>query len=221
MDGIAAPPANRGGGEGSSPLLDLAGFNGRLERLLALARAHQNAADREAAQLRRGLVKLGAVQAAARWLDQPLQLGRDVFARGRAELIGTATLHQVDVIEFLWASLMLFDDDLPSPDTTASYRPVWLDLRSIPHARGRILRRMADHQNPCPLDQLLPDLPGSGAALESGLRGRLRWTSTFVAGLELAKQGEVVLKQDQTFSPIQVSGAVEDKVMVLGYNGPP
>ena len=41
MDGIVAAPAAEGAGEGSSPLLDLAGFSGRLERLLALARARQ------------------------------------------------------------------------------------------------------------------------------------------------------------------------------------
>jgi len=38
VDGITTEPA-AGDGGGSSPLLDLAGFSGRLERLLALARA--------------------------------------------------------------------------------------------------------------------------------------------------------------------------------------
>ncbi len=203
---MTAEPAG-GGGEGSSPLLDLTGFSGRLERLLALARARrielarialpalvdqliaalrqasgrtplalqadwvvmaawlvqlrsrllrpanaagQDAANRDAAQLRRGLARLGAVQAAACWLDEQPQLGRDVFPRGQPELVGTgtATRHQVDVIEFLWASLALFDDDLPGPDTMARYRPLWLDLHTIPDARDRILRRMAGHQTP-------------------------------------------------------------------------
>ena len=264
MDGIAAPPAAEGNGEGASPLLDLAGFHGRLERLLALARARQidlarivlpalvdqlvaalrdaggctplgrqadwvvmaawllqlrsrlllpaegpasDTANREAAQLRRGLARLDAVQAAARWLDGQPRLGRDVFARGRPELmgIGTATLHQVDVIEFLWASLALLDDDLPGADTAPRYRPAWLDLHAVPDARDRILRRMADGPDPCRLDQLLPDASASGAAPESALRGRSRWTSTFVASLELAKQGHVVLEQEEEFSPIQVS----------------
>lgn len=126
MDGTAALPAD-GGGEETSPWLDLAGFHGRLEQLLALARARRidlagialpalvdqliaalrdaggrtplglqadwvvmaawlvqlrsrlllpaeakasDAAAREAAQLRRGLARLDAVQAAARWLDR-------------------------------------------------------------------------------------------------------------------------------------------------------
>ncbi len=262
MDGITTEPA-AGDGGGSSPLLDLAGFSGRLERLLALARAQQidlarialpqlvdqliaalreasgrtplalqadwlvmaawlvqlrsrlllpantaaqDAAGREAAQLRRNLVKLGAVRAAARWLDARPQLGRDVFARGQPELIGvgTATLHQVDVIEFLWAALALFDDDLPGPDTMASYRPLRLDLHAISDARDRIRRRMAGRQASRPLDQLLPDVPEPGAPPESKLRGRSRWTSTFAAALELAKQGEVALEQENGFAPIFV-----------------
>ena len=160
MDGTAAPPAAGPDGEGASPWLDLGGFHGRLERLLALARtrrvdlarvalpalvdqlvaalreaggqtplalradwvvmaawlvqlrsrlllpadaATQDAAAAEAARLRRGLARLDAVQAAARWLDAQPRLGRDVFARGRPELmgVGTTTLHQVDVVEFL------------------------------------------------------------------------------------------------------------------------
>ena len=263
MDATAAPPAAGQGGEGASPWLDLAGFHGRLEQLLALARSHQidlarvslpdlldqltaalqdaggrtplglraewvviaawllqlrsrlllpaeaaaqQAADRDAAQLRRGLARLDAVQAAARWLDAQPRLGRGVFPRGRPELtgIGTATLHQADVVEFLWASLTLLDDDLPLPGTAASYRPAWLDLHAISDARSRILQRMADHQTARQFDQLLPDLPGPDAAPESGLRGRSRWTSTFTASLELAKQGDVALTQEEAFSPIQV-----------------
>ena len=266
MDGTAAATADEDGGEeeGASPWLDLAGFHGRLERLLALARARridlarialpalvdqliaalrdaggrtplglqadwvvmaawlvqlrsrlllpadaaaQDAATREAAQLRRGLARLDAVQAAARWLDERPRLGRDVFPRGRPELvgIGTTTLHQVDVVEFLWASLALLDDDLPPPGTAASYyRPAWLDLHAIPDARERILRQLAGRTDPCRLDQLLPDAPGPGTPHEVGLRGRSCWTSTFVASLELAKQGDVALEQEEAFSPIQV-----------------
>ena len=270
MDGIAAPPAAGPNGEGLSPRLDLAGFHGRLERLLAMARAQQidlarislsdlldqlvaalleargrtplglqadwvvmaawvvqlrsrlllpaeaaasDAANRDAAQLRRGLARLDAVQAAARWLDEQPRLGRDVFPRGRPELmgIGTATLHQVDVVEFLWASLALLDDDLPPPDTAPRYRPAWLDLHSIPDARERILRHMAGRPDPCRLDQLLSDAAGPGAAPESALRGRSRWTSTFVASLELAKQGEVVLTQGGSFAPISIQAGRADR----------
>ena len=149
------------------------------------------------------------MQAAARWLDERPRLGRDVFPRGRPELmgIGTATLHQVDVVEFLWASLALLDDDLTPPGTAQSCRPAWRDLHAVADARDRILRRMAGQTSPCPLDQLLPDAPGPDTPHEVGLRGRSGWTSTFVASLEPAKQGDVMLEQDEAFSPIQVGNA--------------
>ena len=270
MDGIVAEPAMDRGGEGRSPLLDLGGFTGRLERLLALARAQQidlaalslpdliaqltlalqeasgrtplgqqsdwvvmaawlmllrsrlllptdaatqDAAGDDAAQLRQGLIKLGEGQAAARWLEARPQLGRDVFPRGQPELVGieSTTAHQVDVIEFLWASLALFDDDLPGPETVASYRPVWLDLHAIADARKHILRQLADDPAARPLDLLLPVLPGLDAVPENALRGRSRWTSTFVASLELAKQGDVLIDQEAPFSPIYVSPLLASK----------
>lgn len=270
MDGIAAEPVAGPGGEDASPWLDLAGFGGRLERLLALARARridlarialpaladqliaalrdagnrtplalradwvvmaaslvqlrsrlllpadaatQEAAAAEAAQLRRGLARLDAVQAAARWLDKQPRLGRDVFARGRPELtgIGTATLHQVDVTEFLWASLALLDDDLSPPDTVPRYRPAWLDLHAVPDARHRILRHMAGRTGLCRLDQMLPEPPEPDAP-ENAWQRRSRWTSTFTASLELAKQGEVVLTQEEAFAPISVQPGHADEM---------
>ncbi len=89
------------------------------------------------------------------------RLGRDVFARGQPELLGveTATAHEADVIEFLWASLALFDDDLPAGDMAPSYRPVWLDLHSIAGRARPHPATLADHQGPRPLDQLLPEPP--------------------------------------------------------------
>jgi len=170
----------------------------------------QRKADAEADRLRQGLVGLGQMQALARWLDRRPQLGRDVFARGQPELVGleTATAHEVDAIEFLWASLALFDDDLPAGDMAASYRPVWLDLHSIPDARDRILRLLADAPDGRKLDGLLPeplDADAAAAAAQTVLRARSRWTSTFVAGLELAKQGDIALEQEEAFSSIHVS----------------
>ena len=280
MDGTAAASAAEadGEGEGASPWLDLAGFHGRLARLLALARARRidlarialpvlvdqlvaalreaggrtplalqadwvvmaawlvqlrarlllpadaearDAAAAEAAQLRRGLARLDAVQEAARWLDARPRLGRDVFARGRPELmgIGTATLHQVDVVEFLWASLALFDDDLPPPDTAPRYRPAWLDLHAVPDARDRILQHMAGHTDTCRLDQLLPEASAPGAAPRNVLRGRSGWTSTFVASLELAKQGDVALTQEEVFGPISVQAGHAGRTQAMASAG--
>ena len=80
-------------------------------------------------------------------------------------------------------------------------------------ARARILRRLAEATEGQTLDQLLPEANDPEAEdageiqsqRQTNLRRRSAWTSTFIAGLELAKQGDVALGQDAIFSPIHVS----------------
>jgi segregation and condensation protein A len=113
----------------------------------------------------------------------------------------------IDVIEFLWASLALFEDEAPL-DTATAYRPVPLALHTVAQARERILRRLNDTPDGAPLDQLLPeDSPDTGDVPRRALRRRSGWAATFVAGLELAKQGDVVLGQGGDFEPIHVAPA--------------
>ena len=265
MDGHAAVPAEglTQAGEGLTPQLELDGFSGPLDRLLALARDHaidlsrlslpafadqlvaalerevplgqkadwlvmaawlvqlrsrlllpveapaQRAAQAEACQLRDRLLQLQQVQALAAWLKARPQLGRDVFVRGQPKIMGAFSVeHEIDVIEFLWAAMELFDDDLPEPDTAIRYRPQWLDLHSIPAARLRILRLLGECPDGCPLDQMLPEQVGDAEGkMETVSKRRSAWTSTFVAGLELAKQGHIALDQTKAFSLIYVSRA--------------
>jgi hypothetical protein len=59
-----------------------------------------------------------------------------------------------------------------------------------------------------PLKRLLPDPPESeGKEVWAKIRRRSGWASTFIAGLELAKQGEVVLGQGGDFAAIPVAPA--------------
>ena len=266
MDGHAAVPAEEltREGAGYTLRLELEGYSGPLDRLLALARDHvidlsrvslaafadqlvmalerevplgqkadwvvmaawllqlrsrlllpaeasaQKAAQAEAGQLRTRLLQLQQVQALAAWLDARPQLGRDVFARGQPEIMGAALSveHEIDVIEFLWAAMALFDDDLPDPDTAERYGPRWLDLHSVPDARLRVLRLLGESPDGRPLAQLLPErATDTDSKPETVLKQRSAWTSTFVAGLELAKQGNVMLDQTEAFSSIYVSSA--------------
>ncbi len=163
----------------------------------------QAAAEAEMDQLRGRLVALEEIQVFAAWLERRPRLGRDVFARGRPEFVGTTigAAPEIDVIAFLWASLALFDDDAP-PDTASVYRPMWLDLCSVQEARARILDLLADGQ---PLGRFLP--PGLTAA-DTEVRRRSAWTSLFTASLELAKQGEIAVAQEAAFTPIQLRPAV-------------
>jgi chromatin segregation and condensation protein Rec8/ScpA/Scc1 (kleisin family) len=55
------------------------------------------------------------------------------------------------------------------------------------------------------LDQLLPAPPDeSEGEARQALRWRSAWASTFSASLELAKQGEVGLTQEDRFQPIHI-----------------
>jgi segregation and condensation protein A len=181
----------------------------RTRLLLPADAPGQQAAAAEADQLRGRLVALEAMQALAIWLEQRPQLGHDVFARGRPEVFGVSVEAgpAIDVTEFLWASLALFDDAEP-PEITTIYRPAPLQLHTVAAARARILQRLQEQPDGLALDRLLPDQPSE--ASEPLHRVRLRrsgWAATFVAGLELAKQGEVVLGQGGDFEPIHVAPA--------------
>jgi segregation and condensation protein A len=181
----------------------------RARLLLPADAPGQPEAAAEADQLRGRLVALEAVQALAFWLEQRPQLGHDLFARGRPEMFGVSVEvgPAIDMTEFLWASLALFDDEAP-PDTAMAYRPAPLRLHTVAEARARILRRLEEQPEGVALDQLLPD-----EALDVGepsRRARLQRSglaATLVAGLELAKQGEVVLGQGGDFQPIHVAPA--------------
>jgi hypothetical protein len=144
-----------------------------------------------------------AMQALAGWQEQRPQLGHDVFARGRPELFGVSAEAgpAIDMIEFLWASLALFDDEEP-PDTAMVHRPAPLRLHIVAQARDRILQRLKDAPGGTALPQLLPDEAlDDGMAPDRALQRRSGWLATFVAGLELAKQGDVVMAQEGELRP--------------------
>jgi segregation and condensation protein A len=168
----------------------------------------QHDATTEADQLRGRLIELQAMQALAGWLDCRPQLGRDVFARGKPEVFGVSVelTPDLDIIEFLWASLALFDDGEPAADTDAVYRPPRLALYRLAEARARILRLLAAAAGEVAFEQLLPAAPQPADAEPlRTLRRRSAWSSTFAASLELAKQGEVVVAQEGAFQPIHLS----------------
>jgi segregation and condensation protein A len=179
-------------------------------RLLLPAAEAQQAAEAETEQLRQNLLALQAAQALAAWLEQQPQLGRDSFVRGRPEVFGVSldAVPALDVVEFLWASLGLFDDGTGDPDTVGVYRSARADLHTVAEAQDRILQRLAEAPHGTTLDQLLPAPPDRSEDEErQALRWRSAWASTFSASLELAKQGAVRLGQEKEFQIIHVTCA--------------
>jgi segregation and condensation protein A len=188
----------------------------QLRSLLLLpadAPAH-HAAEDAADHFRNRLSGLGEIQALAAWLDRRPHLGRDVLTRGQPPEEFDPSAEggpEIDVIEFLWASMALFDDGDPGPDISETYRPGWRELYSVADARARILKRLASAPDGLPLEKLLPeDSATAGISAEPALKERAAWASTFVASLELAKQGEAALAQTNGFSAIHVSPAPAD-----------
>jgi segregation and condensation protein A len=163
----------------------------------------------EADAFRTRLVALEDMQALAGWLERRPQLGHDVLGRGQPEFFGNAVPagQAIDGVEFLWASLALFDDET-TVDTTAVYRARPFELYAVGEARDRILRLLADAPEGAPLARFLPAAPESADSdSHRALRRRSAWSSTLIAGLELAKQGDVVLGQGEDFEAIHVAPA--------------
>jgi segregation and condensation protein A len=176
--------------------------------LPADAPAGQEAAA-EADQLRTRLVALEKIQALAGWLERRPQRGHDVFGRGQPEIFGNAVEagQAIDGVEFLWASLALFDDET-AVDTSEVYRARPFELYQVAEARDRIRRLLAETPEGAPLERFLPDPTGHPASEKwTKIRRRSGWASTLIAGLELAKQGEVVLGQGGDFEVIHVAPA--------------
>ena len=179
----------------------------RSQLLLPAGAPAQQDAVVEADQLRGRLVERQATQALAGWLERRPQLGRDVFARGQPAVgVSVEPTPDLDIIEFLWASLALFGDGAPAPDTTPFYRPPPRALYPVSEARARILRRLAEVRGEVAFALLLPDAPAlaEGQSLPA-LQLRSAWSSTFAASLELAKQGDVVVTQEGLFRPIHLA----------------
>jgi segregation and condensation protein A len=62
-----------------------------------------------------------------------------------------------------------------------------------------------------PLEQFLPDQPANSSDPWRPLRRRSGWASTFIASLELAKQGDVALAQEGPWTVIGVQASDSER----------
>ena len=160
-----------------------------------------------------------------RWLEDRPQLGRDVFARGQPELLGTA----LDVPHDGRCGRV----PLGQPGAVrrrrgdarhhADVSPHWHELHSADDARARILRLLDEIPDGTPLGRFLPAGPerrGRGVAAPA-LRRRSAWSSTLVAGLELTRLGRLALQQTVSFGEIQVHAAASARAAEAEGAGKP
>lgn len=186
----------------------------RTNLLLPVDTADQQKAEIDAEELRKRLLALEEAKTLAAWLDRRPVLGRDVFARGWEEFpegFGEVGHLQVDVIEFLWAVMELFDDPADKLSTVEVYRPAGGNAYSVHEARLRILRMLGDVGTPQTLDQLLPDDVRNTQNVVKKIevrRLRAAMCSTFIASLELAKLGNLAMEQEEFLAPISLKALI-------------
>jgi segregation and condensation protein A len=151
------------------------------------------AADQLAARLR----ELQTMRAAAAWLGARPQLGLDLFPRGAAETLIAHDRSRLlaDVSGLLRAYLAA----RRRAGASTTYRPKPMPLWSVQSALERIGRLLGSLPDWTSLEQFLPE---DGLAAPLQRRGAV--AATLLAGLEMARDGRLTLRQDSAFGPIML-----------------
>ncbi len=173
----------------------------RSRLMLPIAAAESAEAEREAQGLRRRLADRGWASRLADCLERRPQLGRQVFARGETEPYAGITAGApppADTAELLRACLRLLQ--LPHRDQV--YRPRPPALWRVPDALERMRQLLPTLGEGADLSSFLP--PPSEARPQSPWQRRAALATTFMAGLELGRDGFVALAQDKAFEEIRL-----------------
>jgi segregation and condensation protein A len=148
------------------------------------------------------LRELQAMRAAAQWLGDRPQLGRDVFARGAPEDLTEIDRSRLalDVPGLIRAYL----SGMRRAAARTTYQPKPLTLWTVKDALQRLASLVGSLPDWATLDNFLPDTLGTP------LERRGAFASTLIAGLELARGGAVRLQQEAPFGPILVRRSVPE-----------
>ena len=158
-------------------------------------------ADEMAARLAFQLQRLEAMRKAAATLFGRDQLGRDVFARGTPEtvLVEKKIEWKCSLIDLLGSYAKL--------KSKSSYRPLHVE-RAKAYAMEAALERLrtviGETPNWTRLEMFLPEDWRDKQMTRSAI------ASTFAASLELAREGQIALRQTEVFGPIYLRDVTED-----------
>jgi segregation and condensation protein A len=144
------------------------------------------------------LLALQRVRAAAHWLGDRPTLGRDVWARGEAE-----NLTEMDRSGLAADTPGLLRAYLTAIRRSAGlqrYRPAGAPMWSVQDALGRLGAMLGHVPDWTVLERFLPEMS------DDPLARRAATAATLLAGLELARDGRLRLRQDQAFGAIMVAG---------------
>ena len=151
-----------------------------------------------AAALRFQLQRLQAMQDAGEKLMARPRLGVDVFARGEPgePPVVTRVAFQCSLYELLRAYA-----DLRTRGEAENLRVDPMDLESVEQALSRVRRALGTTPGWRTLMDFLPE------GTHTPLQRRAAAAATFAASLELCREGEVELRQPQSFGPIYLRPA--------------
>ena len=146
---------------------------------------------------------LQAMRAAAAWLTDRPQLGQDIFARGQPEDFAEIDRSRLalDVNGLMRAYLA----GLRRRAATRAYKPTPVTLWTVKDALTRLGAMLGSLPDWTDLDRFLP------VELSGPMERRAARASTLLAGLELARHGDLRLRQAAAFGPIEVATATRTR----------
>jgi segregation and condensation protein A len=162
--------------------------------LLPAGTAAQEEGEQAAEILAARLRDLQAIRLAAAWLSARPVLGQDVFARGLAEdLIDTDRSRlALDLPGLMRAYLLAMRRGIGN----RQYRPPPVTVWTVKDALARLFSLVGSLPDWTDLERFLP--VGAGTPLQR----RAAMAATLMAGLEMARDGRLRLRQSEQFGPI-------------------
>ena len=145
------------------------------------------------------LAELAAMRIGAAWLGARAQLGQDVFRRGAPE--DFLEVDRSRLLLDLGSLVHAYLGAMRRGGRNRHYQPRPVTLWSVKEALRRLSALLGSLPDWASLEQFLPE--DLGTALER--RGAL--AATLMAGLEMAREGGLRLRQDTHFGPILVGRA--------------
>ncbi len=168
----------------------------RSRLMLPASPAEAQDAEQDAVREERRLEERLRMRAAVAWLEARPQLGWDTFVRPSRKPGRTET-----TMALMEACLVVLRGPGNRPEAAPVYRPVLVRLWRVEQALARIRHMLAEDPQGGELAHFLPAMePGADRLRQA--RGAL--AGTFVACLELARQGEVEVEQQVLFEPVRI-----------------
>ncbi len=159
--------------------------------------------------LAKQLLHLETLQGLTMRLMARPKLGVDKFHRGAPE--GLKRYKNIHYIGNLYDLLRAYGDMAQRRQPVKIYKPIAHKLMAVEDAKNRLVTWIARVLGKprgdvwLPLDAFLP------VSSNDGLSRRGQRVAFFTAGLELAKQGAIDLKQDKAFAPLMMRARKEER----------